>query len=119
MNIEEVREFGLSLPFATERCPFGPDALALEIGGKMFCLMDLTGYWQFYNIKVDPDLSIELQDRFPDYIRPGFHMNKRHWISVDFNSHIPYAQERKLILHAYRQTAKGLSKKKRIELGFE
>lgn len=95
------------------------DALALEIGGKMFCLLDLTGHWQFYNIKVDPDLSIELQDRFLDYIRPGFHMNKRHWISVDFNSNIPHAQEQELIRHAYMQTAKGLPMKVRKELGFE
>lgn len=119
MNIEEVRDYGLSLPFATERCPFGPDALALEIRGKMFCLLDLTGHWQFYNIKADPDLSIELQDKFPDCIRPGFHMNKRHWISVDFNSNMPNAQEQELICHAYEQTAKGLPKKRRKELGFE
>lgn len=51
MDIEEVREIGLSLPHTTERCPFGPDALALEIGGRMFCLLDLSGKWTFYNIK--------------------------------------------------------------------
>ena len=80
MDIEEIRETGLGLPHATERCPFGPDTLALEIGGKMFCLIDLSGEWQFYNLKVDPDYSIELQDRYPE-VRPGYHMNKRHWIS--------------------------------------
>ena len=31
MNIEDVRAYGLSLPHATERCPFGPDFLALDI----------------------------------------------------------------------------------------
>ena len=81
--------------------------------------MDLTGHWQFYNIKVDPDLSIELQDRFPDFIRPGFHMNKRHWISVDFSSNISRIVEQNLIRHAYEQTAKGLSKRMRRDLGFE
>lgn len=34
MNIEEVREYCFSLPFATERYPFGPDTLAIEIGGR-------------------------------------------------------------------------------------
>ena len=35
MNIDEVRDYGLSLPFATERSPFGPDTLALEVGGRL------------------------------------------------------------------------------------
>lgn len=64
MNIEEVREYGLSLPHATERCPFGPDTLTLEIGGRMFCLMTLNGQWDFYNLKIDPDYSEELRGRF-------------------------------------------------------
>ncbi len=52
MNIEEVRETALQLPHATERSPFGLDTLAIEIGGKMFCLFDLSaGGWDFYNLK--------------------------------------------------------------------
>ena len=118
MNIADVREYGLSLPHATERCPFGPDTLSLEIGGKMFCLMDLSGHWQFYNLKVDPDFSIELQDRYPS-IRPGYHMNKRHWVSVDFDNRIPRRVEEELIRHAYYQTARGLTRKLRAEIGFD
>lgn len=118
MNIAEVRDYALSLPHVTERCPFGPDALALEIGGKIFCLLDLTGRWQFFNLKVDPDLSIDLQDRYPESISPGFHMNKRHWISIKF-SRIPRSLEQELIRHAYRQTAKGLPLKVRQTLGFD
>ena len=118
MDIEKIREVGLGLPFATERCPFGPDTLALEIGGKMFCLIDLSGEWQFYNLKVDPDYSIELQDRYPE-VRPGYHMNKRHWISIDYQNSIPLRIEKELIRHAYQQTAKGLTKKLRHELGIE
>lgn len=118
MNIEEIREYALSLPNASEDMPFGPDALALRIGGKIFCLMELSGHWQFYNLKADPDFSVELRDRY-SCIRPGFHMNKRHWISVDFNSDIPLAIEKEIIRHAYHQTAKGLTKKKRAELGMD
>lgn len=103
MNIEEVREFGLSLPYATERLPFGPDTLSLEIGGRIFCLMTLAGEWDFYNLKVDPDYSVELRERYTG-IRPGYHMNKRHWISVDFYGDVPDAVQRELIQHSYRQT---------------
>lgn len=118
MNIEEIRDFCLSMPYVTEDCPFGPDAVTYRIGGKIFCMMDLSGHWQFYNLKCDPDYSIELRDRY-ECIRPGFHMNKRHWISIDINSNIPSQLERAIISHAYRQTARGLTHKLRQKLGFE
>ncbi|MDD5839523.1 MAG: MmcQ/YjbR family DNA-binding protein [Bacteroidales bacterium] len=71
-----------------------------------------------YNLKVDPDFSLDLQERYP-CIRPGYHMNKRHWISVDLNSAIPAEVEQSIIRHAYNRTAMGLTKKLRGELGFD
>ena len=118
MNIEGVREYCFSLPFATERYPFGPDTLAIEIGGRLFCLMTLDGRWDFYNLKIDPDYSIELRDRFTG-IRPGFHQNKRHWVSVDFYGDVPDSLQRELIYHSYCQAASKLPKKIRKELGFD
>ena len=111
MNIESVREFALSLPFAGERCPFGPDCLTLEIGGKMFGMLSLDDkHNTFYNLKCDPEYSIQLQERYRS-IRPGWHMNKRHWISVDFEGDVPDTLQRQLIEHAYRTTIKGLPKR--------
>lgn len=118
MNIEEVREYGLSLPHATERYPFVPDTLTLEIGGRMFCLMTLDGRWDFYNLKIDPDYSIELRDRFTG-IRPGFHQNKRHWVSVDFYGDVPDSLQRELIYHSYCQAASMLPGKIQKALGFD
>ncbi len=116
MDIEKVRDYGLSLPFATERCPFGPDTLAFEIEGMMFCLMTLSGEWDFYNLKVRPDYGVELCERYSG-IRPGFHMNKRNWISVDFRGDVPDNLQEELIFHSYCQTAKKLPKKTQIRLG--
>ena len=109
MNIEEVREYGLSLPSATERCPFGPDTLALEIGGRMFCLIDLSCEWDLYNLKVDPDYGAELCERYSG-IRPGYHMNKRHWISVNYQGDVPDRLQKELIRQSYCQVAKKLPK---------
>ena len=100
MNIEEVRNICLSLPHVTERCPFGPDCLVFEIGGRMFCLLDLSGKWNFYNIKVDPFYSEQLREKYSS-VFPGFHMNKRHC---------------SLLQHAYNQTISCLTKKMRIQL---
>lgn len=116
MNIEQLRNYCLSLPFATERRPFGPDTLAMEIGGRMFCLMTLDGQWDFYNIKADPDYGVELCDRYSG-IRPGYHMNKRHWISVDFNGDVSDRFQERLIYHSYCQTASKLPKRVQNQLG--
>ena len=116
MNIEEVREYGLSLPHVTERMPFGPDTYCLEIGGKMFCLMTLAGEWDFYNLKVDPEYAEELRARF-EGITPGYHMNKRHWISVAFSGDVPDSLQKELILQAYHLTGKNLPKKTQKALG--
>lgn len=101
MNIEQIRESALALPHATERQPYGPDVLVFEIGGKQFCLLDLTGKWQFFNVKVDPDYALELRERYRS-VRPGFHMNKRHWISVDFDGDVPDTLQRYLLAAGYR-----------------
>jgi len=116
MNIDKVRDYCLSLPFATERSPFGPDTLAMEIGGRMFCLMTLDSQWNFYNIKVNPEYGIELCERYSS-IRPGYHMNKKHWVSVDFHGDVSDRIQEQLIYHSYCQTARNLSKKLQAEFG--
>lgn len=115
MNIEEVRNICLSLPHVTERCPFGPDCLVFEIGGRMFCLLDLSGKWNFYNIKVDPFYSEQLREKYSS-VFPGFHMNKRHWVSVRYNADFSDEFHRSLLQHAYNQTISCLTKKMRIQL---
>lgn len=115
MDIETLWKFGMTLPNATYRLPFGPDTLALEVGGKMFALLDLSGEWQFYNIKVDPDKGVELRDRY-ESIRPAYHMNKQKWISVDFNGQLSDRMHQQLLIDSYREVLKGMSRKQRTSL---
>ncbi len=100
MDIEKVREVALSLPHVSERSPFGPDTLSFEIGGKMFCLLLLSDMPTFYNLKVDPEYAETLRDTYSS-VRPGYHMNKKHWISVDFGGDVPDSLQVSLIEQAY------------------
>lgn len=118
MNIEEIREYCLSLPLATEDCPFGPDAVTYRVGGKIFCLMELSGRWSFYNLKCEPSHAVELCEAH-GCIRPGFHMNKKHWISVDYRNDLPPEIERGLIAESHRLAAATLSRRRRVELGLD
>lgn len=80
------------------------------------CLMTLDGQWEFYNLKVAPDYGVELCERFSG-IRPGYHMNKRHWISVDFYGDVPDRLQEQFISHSYCQTAKKLPKNTQTQFG--
>lgn len=86
MNIEEIREYCLSKPFATEDMPFDEDTITFKVelpNGKrpIFALISLSKP-DYLLVKCDPDLAIELRERYPEDIEPGFHMNKRHWNGI-------------------------------------
>ena len=88
MDLAQFREYCLSKPRATEGTPFGPDVLVFKVGGKMFALAALDEVPTAANLKCDPDLALELRDRY-EQVQPGYHMNKKHWNTVEIDSEIP------------------------------
>ena len=77
----------LELPF-TEHCwPFGPEYDVFKVGGKIFMLVTELRGRPLINLKSDPQKSLLNQQIYPS-IKPGYHMNKKHWISVNLNSKI-------------------------------
>jgi predicted DNA-binding protein (MmcQ/YjbR family) len=109
MNLESFCEYCLSKPCATENMPFGPDVLVFKVSGKMFALAALDEVPTTVNLKCDPDLALELRDRY-EQITPGYHMNKKHWNTVEVERGIPDPELRKMIDHSYDLVAKGLPK---------
>ena len=105
MNLEEFREYCLSKPGATEGTPFGPDTLVFKAGGKIFAITALDEIPARANLKCDPDLALELRDRY-EQVRPGYQMNKKHWNTVEIEAGIPDAEIRKMIDHSYVLVAK-------------
>jgi predicted DNA-binding protein (MmcQ/YjbR family) len=70
MDVAEFREYCLTKPIATEGTPFGPDVLVFKVGGKMFALAALDEMPPTVNLKCDPDLALDLRDRY-EQVRPG------------------------------------------------
>jgi predicted DNA-binding protein (MmcQ/YjbR family) len=109
MDLAQFREYCLSKPRATEGTPFGPDVLVFKVGGKMFALAALDEVPTTVNLKCDPDLALDLRDRY-EQVTPGYHMNKKHWNTVEIEGGIPDAELRKMIDHSYNLVAEGLRK---------
>lgn len=116
MNIETFREYCLSKPAVTEDTPFGPEDVVFKVEGKIFAIAALMEVPPRVNLKCDPDLALELRDRYEQVI-PGYHMNKKHWNTVELDGVIPRAEIKKMIDHSYDLVVRSLPKAKRAKLG--
>ena len=88
MNIEEVRDYTLSLKGVTEDQPFGDDILTFRLEGKIFvCLWlgggehDMKDSEPRIALKLSPERNEELRAKF-DAVKPAWHWNKKHWSDV-------------------------------------
>jgi len=105
MDLEQFRDYCLGKPNSAESTPFGPDTLVFKVGGKIFAIASLDEVPARANLKCDPDLALELRDRY-EQVRPGYHMNKKHWNTVEIESGIPDGEIRTMIDHSYELVAK-------------
>jgi predicted DNA-binding protein (MmcQ/YjbR family) len=116
MNVEEVRDFALSLQASSEDFPFDEHTLVLRVGGKIFAILPLEKSGRI-NLKCDPDRSVALREEF-EAITPGYHMNKKWWNTVEFDR-LPEAMVKELITNSHSLVGSSLPKKLKAELGIE
>jgi predicted DNA-binding protein (MmcQ/YjbR family) len=102
MTPEELHDFCLSLPQATETFPFGEETSVFKTSGngKIFALGDLSSDPLRISLKVDPEESIALREQYPQ-ITPGYHLNKKHWITVVLDG-VPDDLVEQLITESHR-----------------
>jgi predicted DNA-binding protein (MmcQ/YjbR family) len=116
MNIEWLRDYCLAKHGVTESFPFDEDTLVFKVAGKMFLLVSLSERPLTMNVKCDPELAVELRDRYSDDVRGAFHMNKTHWNSVNCEGAVAENELVAMIDHSYNTVVKGLPKKLRDAL---
>ncbi|WPQ65395.1 MmcQ/YjbR family DNA-binding protein [Chitinophaga sancti] len=114
MNIEQFRDFCLALPGVTEEFPFGEETLVYKVMGKMFTLTSLDSF-ESINLKCDPEIAVELRERY-DGVSPGYHMNKKHWNTVDVHAGISDKLIYQWIRDSYDLVVESLPKKTKEEL---
>lgn len=112
MDIETFRAYCLQKKGVEETMPFDDKILVFKVMGKMFALTSLVDEAFSVNLKCDPIRSIELRERHED-IQPGYHMNKKHWNTVQFENGLEDNFLLELTNHSYDLVVKGLRKKDR------
>lgn len=116
MDIESFREYCLTKKATSEDFPFGPETLVLKVGGRMFALTGLDSDEFTVNLKCDPERAVELREQYGE-IQPGYHMNKKHWNTVQFEGGLDQRLLRDLIDHSYNLVVASLKKADRETLG--
>lgn len=118
MNIEDFRAYCLSFEGVHDKMPFEKAAseydrnlLVFYVADKWFCFVNVDVF-DFCTIKCNPEQIGELQERY-EGIRPAYHMNKKHWISVCFDKDVPDKMIRELVRKSYDSVVTSLSKKEK------
>ena len=100
MDAGDLRSVCLTMPGAVEEYPFGPTASVFKVGGKIFAIASLAAAPLTVSLKCEPEIG-ELLRAGHDAIAPGYHLNKRHWITVTLGEDAPDALVRDLIEDSY------------------
>lgn len=116
MNIEELREYCISVKGASESFPFDESTLVFKVMGKMFAYTGLDPKDGFFkvNLKCDPEKSSELRARY-EGITHGTHTRGLLWNAVHLASDVPDKLIKELIDHSVEEVIKKLPKNKQTE----
>lgn len=103
-------------PGAAEDYPFGDEVAVFKVADRMFALVSLGSPPGSVSLKCDPDLADGLRTRYPA-ITPGYHLNKRHWNTVELDGSVPGDELLDLIDHSYELVVARLPRAQRQILG--
>ncbi|WP_369173425.1 MmcQ/YjbR family DNA-binding protein [Streptomyces sp. R28] len=89
------------LPGAGLEHPFGPDWEVFKVRGKVFMLMTEVPGRPVVILKSDPAEAQALREENAA-ITPGYHMNKKHWITLEGGDAIDEELVKELVTESYR-----------------
>ncbi|WP_240041428.1 MmcQ/YjbR family DNA-binding protein [Paenibacillus ginsengarvi] len=112
----ELLQICLAKRGAREDYPFGPEPLVMKVGSKMFALISGGERQAVISLKCEPEAAYLLRQMY-EAVKPGYHLNKQHWNSVEMNGTIPSDEVRGMIDDSYALVAKRLTKAEKAELG--
>lgn len=114
MTLDELQAYCAQKKGVSWDTPFGPEVLVFRVLGRVFALAPMDVFTTV-NLKCDPERAVELRERYAGIV-PGYHMNKRHWNTVDVTGSVPQKLLLELVDHSYALVRDALPKKLRVSL---
>lgn len=114
MNIEELREYCLSLKGTTEYMPFEDEYLIFRVFDKWFAVIRLDDPVLKITVKCDPSEAIDLRESYAS-VEAAWHFNKKFWNSITLNRDMNDETVKFWIRHSVKEVLKKLPKKTQAE----
>ncbi|TFD52172.1 MmcQ/YjbR family DNA-binding protein [Cryobacterium frigoriphilum] len=100
------------LPGAELEHPFGPEWEVFKVRTKVFMLLTAVTGEPIVIVKVDPEDGKALREQHAD-ITPGYHMNKKHWITLNPGGDLTQSFVEDLVTESYLLVVENLPRAKR------
>jgi predicted DNA-binding protein (MmcQ/YjbR family) len=100
------------LPGAGLEHPFGPEWDVYKVRGKVFMLQTEHSGRAMVTLKSRPEEAVALCETFAD-VNPGYHMNKKHWISLTPGDSLEPGLVEELVTESYRLVVEKLPRRQR------
>lgn len=114
-DVIAFRDYCLAKKGVTEETPFDEVTLVFKVMGKIFAITSLDETDFSINLKCDPERALALREQYPAII-PGYHMNKKHWNTVQIDGTIAVKEIKQMIDHSYDLVVASLPKKVREQM---
>jgi len=95
--------------------PFGVNTLVFKVLDKIFALVAWQSEPLSISLKVDPIEGMFLCRQY-EAIVPGYHLNKKHWITVTLNGSVPDEALRAMMDDSYTLVIKGMTRNAKSKL---
>ncbi len=118
MTAAALRRRCLAKSGAVEEFPFGPETSVFKVGRKIFAISRLHRQPLAVSLKCEPDLAERLRATYPA-VRPGYHLNKRHWNTVTLDDSLPDGMVADMLEDSYDLVVAALPRRVQRELGWQ
>ena len=108
-------ETAISLVAAEHSQPFGFGVDVYKVLDKIFMMTMIYQGEKIITVKCSPQDAEMLRDIYPS-IRPGYHMNKKHWITIYPGKEITMELVKDLVIASYELVISKLPKHQKIGL---
>ena len=100
MTPAQLRRLCLGFTDAEQTFPFGPQTSVFKVRGKMFAIAPLERKPLTVSVKCEPEVGDQLRGTYAE-IEPGYHLNKRHWLTVTCEGSVSDELVRELVAESY------------------
>ncbi|SMH49824.1 Predicted DNA-binding protein, MmcQ/YjbR family [Rathayibacter oskolensis] len=115
MHVDALTTLLNELPGAEASHPFGPETRVWKVGGKVFALESERFGRPVVSVKALPENVVHLVAGV-DGVEPGYHLNKRHWVTVDAGGRVEEGLLLELVAESHAIIVAKLPRRLRLAL---